>query len=71
LIGNRNLKIEDSNRGLSLQQQTPTGIFFGGLETFLQKNISLGLEASLRSSLISNTPDKNSLDLTFRLDTYF
>jgi hypothetical protein len=70
-IGNRFLKVEDESNGLSVNDNTPTALVFGGLEAFLKKNLSVGIEAGLRSSMVNSTADKSAMDLTVRLDTYF
>ena len=70
-IGNRFLKIEDSSQNISVNDNTPTALFFGGFDTPLSKNLSLGIEAGLRSSMINQTADKNSGDITIRMDSYF
>lgn len=70
-IGNRYLRLEDAARGISISENTPTALFFGGIDAFVQKNLSLGVEAGLRTSMTTETVDKNSFDLTLRLDTYF
>jgi hypothetical protein len=70
-IGHRYLKIDDEANNLSINDNTPTALFFVGLETYLSKTLSIGLEAGLRSSMVIETADKASADLTLRLDTYF
>ncbi len=70
-LGNRYLKLEDPLAQLSVNDNTPTAVFFGGLDIFLKKNLSLGIESGLRTSMVTDTTDKNSFDLTVRLDTYF
>lgn len=70
-VGNRYLKVDDSINGLSINDNTPTAVLFGGVEAYLQKNLSLGIEAGLRSSMINQTADKGAFDMTIRMDTYF
>ncbi len=70
-LGNRYLKLEDPLAQLSVNDNTPTAVFFGGLDIFLKKNLSLGIESGLRTSMVTDTTDKNSFALTVRLDTHF
>jgi hypothetical protein len=70
-IGTRYLKIDDSAQNLSINDSTPASLFFAGLDAYLSKNMSLGIEAGLRSSMVNQTADKNAADLTVRLDSYF
>jgi opacity protein-like surface antigen len=50
---------------------TPAAVLTAGLDLFVSKKLSLGADLSSRNSLISDTIDKNSLDLTLRMDTHF
>lgn len=70
-IGNRYLKIDDPTNNIGINDNTPTALFFGGIDAFASKKLSLGLEAGLRTSMINQTADKSAVDLTVRLDTYF
>ncbi|MEZ0391539.1 MAG: hypothetical protein ACAH59_04945 [Pseudobdellovibrionaceae bacterium] len=70
-IGNRYLKIDDEYNDVSIDDSTPIAVFFGGLDAFVSKNLSLGIETGIRTSMINSTADRSALDLTIRLDTYF
>lgn len=51
--------------------QTPASVFGAGLETYLNSKFSLGADASIRNSLIDETPDKTAFDLTLRVNGHF
>ena len=70
-LGTRYLKLNDDANNVAINDTTPTALFFGGLDGYVSKNFSLGIEVGARNSLVSNTADKNSLDATVRMDTYF
>lgn len=70
-IGNRYLKIDDEANGIAVNDNTPTALFFGGVDAYVSKNMSLGMEGGLRTSMINQTADKSAVDVTIRLDTYF
>ena len=70
-IGNRILKVDDSSQNISVNDNTPCAVLFGGFDSYISKSLSVGIEASLHSSMVNQTADKNSGDLTLRLDTYF
>ncbi len=56
---------------LETEYTTPSSLIFVGLSSHITNGISVGAEASGRLSMISDTIDKNSVDLTLRLDTHF
>jgi len=68
-IGTRYLKIDDGD--VNIDDSTPTALIFGGLDVYAAKNFSVGLESGFRTSMVNQTADRGSLDLTIRLDTYF
>ncbi len=68
-IGTRYLKIDDIN--VNIDDTTPTALIFGGLDIYAAKNFSVGIESGFRTSMVNQTSDRGSLDLTVRLDTYF
>lgn len=70
-IGHRTSKYSDSRKGIYLNENTPTTVFFGGVDNYINKNLSLGFEAGLRSAMVGSTSEKNSFDITLRLDTYY
>lgn len=47
---------------------TPTGLATAGLDLFLSEKASVGVEVTGRSAMITDTPDKNSIDATLRVD---
>jgi len=70
-IGNRYLIIDDAENNIAINDNTPTALFFGGLDVFASKKLSIGIEAGLRTSMINQTADKSAADITVRMDTYF
>lgn len=70
-LGTRYLKINDDANGVYINDSTPTMLLFGGIDGYVSKNFSLGLELGARNAMVSNTADKNSMDATVRMDTYF
>lgn len=68
-IGTRYLRITDVDT--DIDESTPTAIIFGGLDVFASKNVSVGLEAGYRTSMVNRTADKGGMDLSLRFDTYF
>jgi hypothetical protein len=61
-----------SRAGLaSLDSTTPSSVGTVGIDLFLSDRFSLGVEASGRSAMISDTLDRGSLDGTVRLDAHF
>lgn len=67
----RYMKYTDSSQGININQSTPSYILGMGIDIFLDKNLSLGVEFSGRTALIGESADKNSLDLSLKMDTYF
>lgn len=70
-LGTRYLKLSDYSKDISINDTTATSVFFTGIDAYASKHVSFGLEAGLRSAMVTNTSDKNSMDLTFRVDTFF
>ena len=70
-LGTRYFKITDDASGLAINDATPVTTLFGGMDTYLSKSLSLGVEVGARAAMITRTIDKNSIDVTLRLDTYF
>jgi hypothetical protein len=50
---------------------TPSGVGTLGLDCFLNDKLSVGVDVSGRSAMISDTPDKSSVDATMRVDAHF
>jgi hypothetical protein len=70
-LGTRILKISDSASNLNINDTTPALIMVGGVDAFISRNTSIGLEMGWRNALVTSTVDKNSMDLTLRLDSAF
>lgn len=70
-LGTRYLKVTDGRNDVSIDDSTPTGILFGGIDAFVNKNISMGVEAGFRTSMVNDTADKGAMDMMVRFDTYF
>jgi hypothetical protein len=51
--------------------RTPSSIFFVGIDQYLNSSLSIGAEVSSRRTVIDETADKSSFDITLRLDTHF
>lgn len=54
-----------------IQYTTPSSVGTLGFDIFMNQNVSFGGEASVRSAMITDTPDQMSFDATLRLDTHF
>ncbi len=50
---------------------TPFSVITGGLETYLMRNFSIGVEVATRNTMTYETPDQSALDLTLRFDGHF
>jgi hypothetical protein len=50
---------------------TPFSVISGGLETYVTKAFSLGIEVATRNTMTYETPDQSALDLAFRFDGHF
>lgn len=50
---------------------TPFSVLAGGLETYITRGFSLGIEVAARNTLTYETPDQSALDLTLRFDGHF
>ncbi len=70
-LASRYLKYENYETRFSQNVTTPSSIWVAGLEARIVPQISLGVEANLRISLLSDTIDRNTLDLLVRLDSHF
>jgi len=55
----------------AVNESTPASIIFGGLEGKLSRNFALGGELGYRSALVNTAANRNSLDLSLRLDAFF
>lgn len=59
------------NQTGSFDYTTPASVFTGGVEMHASRNLTLAAEMSARTALISETLDKNSYDVTLRIDANF
>jgi hypothetical protein len=50
---------------------TPFSVLTGGLETYVIRNFSLGVEVAARNTMTYETPDQSALDLSLRFDGHF
>ncbi len=66
-----NINYFGKNGAYSQQYQTPASVIQGGLLTYLTNGLSIGADASLRNTLIEDTPDRTAFDFTLRLDGHF
>ena len=57
--------------GDSTTYTTPSAVATGGVDCFITDKFSIGFDLSLRSAMITDTPDKNSIDGTVRMDAHF
>jgi hypothetical protein len=60
-----------SNQTSTNDYTTPASVFTGGVELLAAQNLTFAAEMSARTALISETLDKNSYDMTFRIDANF
>jgi hypothetical protein len=70
-LGTRYMKLSDPLAKRNIEDTTPSFLLSGGIDSYLNKNLSLGFEVSWKTAMITNTIDKNSLDLGIRLDSHF
>jgi hypothetical protein len=70
-LGTRIFKLSDPASNRNINDTTPSILLVGGLDAFVSKNFSLGFELGWRTALVTSTIDKNSMDGTLRLDTFF
>jgi hypothetical protein len=50
---------------------TPSMVATVGLDAFVSDAFSIGADLTGRSAMITETPDRNSIDVTLRMDTHF
>lgn len=55
----------------SMDYTTPSSVGTLGLDLFLSKGFSLGLDLSARNTMVAETMDQSSYDATLRMDTHF
>ncbi len=57
--------------GTYIDESAPASILFGGIEGKVNRNFAIGAEIGYRSSLLNSAANRDSLDLTLRLDSFF
>jgi hypothetical protein len=70
-FGTRNLHLSDSVKGYSFDNTTPLTVLVGGIDVAASSMLSFGIEAGLRTAMVTTTADKNSGDLTLHMDASF
>jgi hypothetical protein len=70
-LGTRYYKLVDPFHNYNIEQTTPSFLGGLGMDLHLNKFLSAGFQIGARTSMVSNTIDKNSLDAAFRIDTSF
>lgn len=75
---NMRMGIGMSSRFLDLQTplasasyKTPSGLFTIGVDSYINSFISVGADLNFKTAMISESIDKSSVDLAFRVDTHF
>lgn len=70
-LSTRYIRFSDPALDINLSQESPNLLLVGGLDSYLNDQVNLGAELSLRSALIDQALDRNSMDLMVRLETSF
>lgn len=70
-IGTRTLKLSDSATNYSVNDTTPITVLVGGIDVMASQYVSFGIEAGLRTAMVTSTADKSSGDLTLHVDASF
>jgi hypothetical protein len=60
-----------SRNGLRNDYTTPSSVLTAGVELLAAKSLTLGADISNRSALVGETIDRNSYDMTLRIDANF
>ncbi len=68
-IANRFLKISDPSQNVHVDETTPSMMIGAGFFATPSKNISLGVEANVRTPFLSQTADKDSFDFALKVIT--
>ena len=63
--------LDVNNSQTSETYRTPSGLFLFGVDSYISSLISVGADLSFKTAMIDDTIDKNSVDLSFRIDTHF
>lgn len=70
-LGTRYFSFNNESRGIALRSETPCWLISGSLESYVSRNLSLGVELGLRSAFIRRSFDQSAIDVMVRLDTFF
>lgn len=70
-IGTRTLKLSDNAKNFAVNDITPLTVLVGGIDVQVSQYIGFGVEAGLRTAMVTSTADKNSGDLTLHMDASF
>lgn len=68
-LSNRFLRFSDPSQNINVSATTPSLVTSAGFLAQVHRNISLGAEVNGRTSMISQTADRNSFDFAFRINT--
>lgn len=60
-----------NNPATSEEYKTPSAVFVMGLDSYINSFVSIGADFSFKTAMIDDTIDKNSADVSFRVDTHF
>ncbi len=63
--------LDISNPTTNESYKTPSALFLFGVESYISQMISVGTDLGFKAAMIDDTIDKNSVDLSFRIDTHF
>ena len=69
-FSSRSLRV-DPREGEGREYRTPSMMFSFGIDAYLNSFLSVGAEFAFKTAMIPDTIDRNSADLTVRLDTHF
>lgn len=69
-FSSRFLQVNEVN-AQARQYRTPSMMLSMGVDAYLNSFLSVGAEFAFKTAMIHDTVDKNSADLTVRLDTHF
>ena len=70
-LSSRFLQVTRYNDQSISKQETPSMLGTVGVDTYITNGISFGIDLNLKNSLIQDTIDRRSVDVSLRLDTHF
>lgn len=68
-LSTRDLKFRAGS--YTAKENTPFSLLSVGIESHLNQYLSLGMETTIRTSMVTDSVDKNALDLSVRLEASF